>query len=292
MPHFPSLELRHKKIFLIVNFAVLILIIIWLRENISLRLLIDQFKAVPPQGPIVVVILNIGVLAIYAARLSLLLMVQRLQALVIVIIGFGMNGILPFRLGELARIAYARQLFAIATPRLLTATAVEKLMDLCALLILGIFASQLVVVPYINKGIATSALFVGGLMFALVFAVLLLAHWKRLNKQIYKWILEALATLRVQCDRRRIFRLALLTFVIWVITVTSVYWMFALIFPQFSFPDACLLTLVLAFAIAVPSAPAGLGIVEAAIVAYLQQAIQAEANLALATALVFHLSIV
>jgi uncharacterized membrane protein YbhN (UPF0104 family) len=68
--------------------------------------------------------------------------------------------------------------------------------------------------------------------------------------------------------------------------------MFGSVFREFSMIDASALTLVLALAIAVPSAPAGIGVVEAAVVAYLHQSLLIEPNKALASALAFHLVIV
>lgn len=286
------MEITRKRLFLAVNLAALAVILYWLREHISLAEVISQLKAIPLEGLLGALTLNVAVLGVYGARLALLVTARRLQALEVVIIGFGMNGVLPFRLGEVAKLAYARQFFGFATPRLVAATAAEKLMDLCALLFLGIIASQLVVAPYLNQGIAIAGVLVGGLVLAITAAFLALAHWERSGRQAHSWITGAFDTLREQKDTARIVRLALLTAIIWVTTVTSVYWMFGSVFPQFSVLDASVLTLVLALAVAIPSAPAGLGVVEAAIVAYLHQALQAEANQALASALAFHFIVV
>lgn len=286
------MEATRKRLFVAVNLAAFVAILLWLRENISLSEVVGQLKAIPMEGLLVALALNVAVLGVYGTRLSLLLAARRLPALAVVIIGFGMNGVLPFRLGEVAKLAYARQLFGIATPRLIAATAAEKLMDLCALLLLGLVASQLVVAPYLNRGIAVAALLVGGLVLALIVAFLVLARWERSGRQTHSWIADAFDTLRAQKDKARIVRLASLTTVIWAITVASVYWMFSSVFPQFSLSNAGVLTLVLALAIAIPSAPAGLGVVEAAIVAYLHQALQADPNQALASALAFHFIVV
>lgn len=263
-----------------------------MREHISFAEVVSQLKALPLEGLLGVLALNVAVLGVYGARLSLLLASRRLPALAVVVIGFGMNGVLPFRLGEVAKLAYARQLFGIATPRLIAATAAEKLMDLCALLVLGLVVSQLVVTPYLDRSIAIAALLVGSLVLAITIAFLALARWERSGRETHSWITDAFDTLRAQKGKARIARLASLTALIWAVTVASVYWMFSSVFPQFSLSDAGVLTLVLALAIAIPSAPAGLGVVEAAIVAYLHQALQAEPNQALASALAFHIIVV
>jgi uncharacterized membrane protein YbhN (UPF0104 family) len=286
------MEKTRKRLFLAVNLAALAAILYWMREHISFAEVVDQMRALPLEGLIGALVLNVAVLGVYGVRLALLLGSRRLPALAVVIIGFGMNGVLPFRLGEVAKLAYARQLFGIATPRLIAATAAEKLMDLCALLLLGFIASQFVVAPYLDRGVAIASLLVGGLVLAMVVAFLALAQWERSGRQTHSWIADAFDTLREQKDKTRVIRLASLTIVIWSITVTSIYWMFSAVFPQFSLSDAGVLTLVLALAIAIPSAPAGLGVVEAAIVAYLHQALQAEPNQALACALAFHFIVV
>jgi uncharacterized membrane protein YbhN (UPF0104 family) len=282
----------HKRLFLAVNLAALVAILFWLRDNISPTEVIGQLRAIPLEGLLGALALNIAVLGVYGARLSLLLAARRLPALAVVIIGFGMNGVLPVRLGEIAKLAYARQLFGIATPRLIAATAAEKLLDLCALLVLGLIASQLVIAPYLDRGVAVVALLVAGLVLAMIVAFLALARWERSGRETHSWVVDAVDTLRAQKDKARIVQLASLTAVIWVITVASVYWMFNSVYPQFTPVNAGVLTLVLALAIAIPSAPAGLGVVEAAIVAYLHQALQADANQTLASALAFHFIVV
>lgn len=286
------MESKRKWALLAINLAIFAVILNWLRKHISLSELLTHFKSLPTEAIVGALMLNVAVLGVYGARLSLLVSARPRNALAVVIIGFGMNGILPFRIGEVAKLAYARQIFGIATSRLIAATAAEKMLDLCALLLLGLLASQLVVAPYLDQGIAIAGALVGILITGLVLAFLAVTLWERAGRKTHNWITDAFDTLRAQRNPLRIIRLALLTTAIWAITIGSVYWMFGSVFPRFSLSEACVLTLVLALAIAMPSAPAGLGIVEAAIVAYLHQAIQIDPNQALASALAFHMIIV
>jgi len=281
-------QFTRKPIFLLANLVAIVAIVFWIRDNISLSAVVDQIKSLPMQGLCLSLLLSVAVLLVYGARLALLLSAAWLPALAIVTIGFGMNGVLPFRLGEVAKLAYARQFFRVATPRLIAATTAEKLMDLCALFLLGLLASQIVVAPYLNRGIAIAGLLVAALVLALIVAFLALARWERSGRETHNWINDAFATLREQKDKARITRLSVLTAMIWAITIASVFFMFNSVFAQFSLANALVLSLVLALAIAIPSTPAGIGVVEAAIVAYLQQTLQAEPNLALASALAFH----
>lgn len=282
------MESKRKWVFLAANLAALAAVLHWLRNHISLSEVMDQIKSLPAEALLGALALNVAVLGVYGVRLSRLLPARQGHALAVVVIGFGMNGVLPFRLGEVAKLAYARQLFGIATPRLVAATAAEKLMDLFAVLLLGLLASKMVVAPYLDRGIALAGVLASALVIGLALAILTLGLWQRAGRKTHSWIADACDTLQVQWDLSRIVQLALLTVSIWAITVVSVLWMFGLVFPQFSLSDACVLTLVLALAIAIPSAPAGLGVVEAAIVAYLHQTLQVEPNHALASALAFH----
>lgn len=286
------MEQAHKRLLLIVNAIAFAAIVWWLSENISLQRIIEHFRAIPVWGATTALALNLAVLLAYGVRLSLLLEMRRLPALAIVILGFGLNGVLPFRLGEVAKLAYARQLFAIAAPRLLAATAAEKLLDLMALLLLGLAVGQFVAAPYLRRGVEVVGILLGAAAFAIVLGSRTLKRWQESGRQAHSWIVAAFDTLHAQKNKAKLAKLAFLTAVIWAVTTISVYAMFASVFPVFSFADAGILTLVLALAIAVPSAPAGLGVVEAAIVAYLTQAAHAEPNQALASALAFHLIVI
>lgn len=283
---------NRRRFFWFVNLVVFAAIVYWLRENISVADVANELLKIPVNGLLGALILNLAVLVVYGDRLSLLLAARRHAALGVVIIGFGMNGVLPFRLGEVAKLAYAKQIFNISTSHLFAATAVEKLMDLCALLLLSIVVSQIVVAPYLNQGIFIAALLIVVLSAAVVIAFLARTQWERCGLKTHIWIANAFETLRAQNKKARILHLASQTGVIWGITVTSTFWMFSSVFPEFSVTDASALTLVLALAIAVPSAPAGIGLVEAAVVAYLHQSLLVGPHKALASALAFHLVVV
>lgn len=283
---------NRRRLFWIVNLVAFAAIFSWLRGHISVTDVVNELLKIPVNVLLGVLIINLAVVAVYGARLSLFLAAPRLTALCIVIIGFGMNGVLPFRLGEGAKLAYAKQIFNIPTSRLFAATALEKLMDLCALLLLSILVSQFIAVPFLNQGILIAALLVGVLCLAGLFALLARYHWERSGRKMNTWIVSVFETFLSQNGKVRVLQLVSQTAVIWALTVTSIFWFFSSVFPVFSILDACVLTLILALAIAVPSAPAGLGIVEAVVVAYLHQSLLLELNKALASALAFHFIVV
>jgi hypothetical protein len=61
---------------------------------------------------------------------------------------------------------------------------------------------------------------------------------------------------------------------------------------SFSIFDAITLLIILSLAIAIPSAPAGIGLFEASIIFYLTKKFPIDNEIALATAIVFHLVII
>jgi len=283
---------NRRRLFWIVNLVAFAAILYWLRENISVTDVVNELLKMPVNGLLGALILNLAVLMVYGERLSILLAARRQSAVGIVIIGFGMNGMLPFRLGEVAKLAYAKKIFNIPTSRLFAATTAEKLMDLCVLLLIGIVLSQFIVTPVLDQGIFFAALLVGLLFLAGLLALLARSHWERSGRKMHNWIVGVFETFLAQNGKNQVLQLVSHTVLIWTLTVMSIFWFFSSIFPVFSIVDAGMLTLILALAIALPSAPAGLGIVEAAVAAYLSQSLQLELNKALASALVFHLVVV
>lgn len=281
-----------KLFFVLANLVVLTLIFYWLIKNISLEAFLNQFKQIPTNGLLFLFALNTLVLPFYGFRLSILLASERLKAVMVVIIGFGMNGVMPFRLGEVAKLGYAHKFFGISTPRLLAATALEKLMDLCALLVIGVVAAQLVSAPLLKQGVVTTGLAIVSILTVILFGFIVLVQRDRVGKKVYRWLAEAADTIKLYAEMKKMVYLSIITFAIWFITVAATYIMFSSIFSQFTIMDSFVLTLVLALAIAIPGAPGGIGVVEAAIVAYLQQALNAEPNQALASALFFRMVIV
>lgn len=276
-----------KYLIYLLNLLILALIIVWAVNNISLARVWQEARALPFSALGAALALNLAVIVFYGLRLASLLSTGWGQSSAIALIGFGMNNVLPFRLGELAKLAYAKQLFDVSPPRLIMATAAEKFLDLNALLIMGIVASQIAFVPYLQRGIAMA--------FFLALALILLcmgAYWLWIKIRVSesktaRWIGDAFTVLQGQLKATYWTRLVTLTSIIWLITVFSIYLLFAAVFPGFSAVDGITLTLILALAIAIPGTPAGLGVVEAAIVGYLHQVLQADPNQALACALAF-----
>jgi glycosyltransferase 2 family protein len=277
--------LKSKFFFLIVNSVIIIAVFNWLHTHILLPKFFAQITLISTKAVVGVLLLNIVLLYIYGVRLSQLLWTQKYFGFATVVIGFGMNCILPFRLGELAKFAYAKQLFNISASRLAASAVSEKMLDLLAILSIGLFSSQTFVGNYFNRLLMIAGIFFATLIFTFIVAI----RWERSGRKLHLWISDAFDILLMRRNPFFMMRLFFLTIAIYAITVFSIYWMFNSNFPEFSVENACSVLLILALAVAIPSTPASIGVVEVSVVLYLQHSLQVEANRALACVFVFHI---
>jgi uncharacterized membrane protein YbhN (UPF0104 family) len=284
------MKLDRKLALVLINVLCIAAFCIWTYQNISLREIYGAFAAMPKAGLISVIVLNIFVMSFYGLRMSVLAGIRFVPAFLTIWLGFGFNGMLPMRLGDLAKILYARQLFGISTSRMTAITAIEKFFDLCAVLFLGIVATQFVSFNGIQTGIRVLALLLAVAFAALAVLAILQRRWHPANGGVFGWLNEVVQSALAQLNGKRIGVVSIYTVVIWCISVITAYVMFVSIYPAFNWTDAVLLTLILVLAVSVPGAPAGLGIVEAGIVGYLHTAFQANASQAIVAAFVFHLA--
>jgi uncharacterized protein (TIRG00374 family) len=276
----------------IINGVCLLTLVIWVSKNISMREVISAWNAMPKMGVTGVLFLNAAVLLIYGLRMSALVGVRFVPAFATILLGFGLNGMLPLRLGDLAKLVYARQLFGISTARLTAASAVEKVMDLGAVLILGFTITQFISFRAIDSSMHVLAILLLVAIAGLLTARAIHRRWQPTERRAYIWVTTAIHTIHEQLKGRQALVVASYTVGIWATTVVMTYMMFASIYPEFGWADAFLLTLVLVLAIAIPGAPAGLGIVEAGIAGYLHAALNVDAPHAIAAAIAFHLATV
>ena len=79
----------------------------------------------------------IFVLILYALQLSFLMKIAFWKAFCITSTGCGLNNILPFRLGDILRIYFAKQFFNFSISTTTAATLMERYFDFVMLLILG-----------------------------------------------------------------------------------------------------------------------------------------------------------
>lgn len=275
----------------VTNIAVFVAALAWCYANLSLAAFISSVSAVSTSSMLFLLCLSVLLMIAYGLRLRCLLDNRWRDAQAIVMLGFGLNSILPLRLGEVAKITYARRFFGTRPEQLLVATGVEKCSDLGALTLIGLAALNSPVFAAIRPGLNMIAL-VLALCLAGVGLVLLLAKnglaagWMRR----FSWLTRLIDSIREQVRPRTLWRVVLWTGLIWVLTLWSIHEFFGAALSDFGMTDAIVLCLLITLAIALPGTPAGLGVVEAAIVTYLVGTAHADPNQALALAILYRLA--
>ena len=277
-----------KYIIVSINLAILVAVAVWLRNNISLDAVLVYLAGVPTSILVAVLILNILLMFAYGFRLACVIDQKLLPSLGTILLGFGLQGILPFRLGDLMKIVYANRFFRIPPGSLVAGTALEKILDLATLSLIVIWASQGATIAAVKDvGGTVVVLFLIGV--ALFVAALWSVHrWRRLVIGRADWLLDAVDLTLRNRKPRTLIAVIFWTAVIWFLTVATIYVVFSSLFEGFKLHDAAILSLILSLAIALPGTPAGLGVVEAGVVGYLHQMLNVDPNQALAAAFAFH----
>jgi hypothetical protein len=276
------------------NLLIFYFLVQWCLENLNPALLLRQLHEIPLAAAAPTIALYSLALFLHALRLAVLVDLPLPAAFHVVNIGAGLNVILPFRLGELARLYYAKRFFALSAADLFASGLVEKFFDLAV--IGGLAVALLLFFKGDQIGGQVSVL-VFGLLLAAYLSILAFRRFSTQSEQALSGFSGALSLLRALRAQDRLARLPMLlgyTAAIWAVNIGFVQVAFAGFLPEASFGlgDAISVLLILALAVAIPSAPAGLGIVEGGIVAYLTQALQVGNEKALAAAIVFHLVII
>ena len=276
------------------NLVIFYFLIRWCSDNIRLDLLARQVARLPPMGVLLTLVLNLLAIALYALRLGVLIGERFQTSLSTTLLGFGFNSLLPFRLGELARLYYAKRYFFIPTTSLFAASLVEKLLDLSALAVLATLIVMLSTTNVIHKTIVVALVAVVVAGYVGVLSYRKLAHYLEQAAGTSVRLQALLAALHEQSRLHHLYRIVRYTLAIWALNTIVVYVGFSSFLPDYSisFLDAIALLLISALAIAIPTAPAGVGLFEAGIVAYLTQIRAVPSELALAAAVVFHLALI
>ena len=277
----------------VLDLAILYFLIKWTIENIDPTQLANQLRQLPMTAFWVTLLLNIVVIAGYGFRLSVILGAHFVTAFAIVNIGYGFNSILPLRIGDLLKIYYGRVIFCVPASRLIPASFFEKLYDLAAVFVLLLIAILTAKQGYIGANVVVGVLI--ALVAAVGIVIVFLRTSRRLQHVVFRFprVYAFLAGVREHVVGQRV-RLNLgLTAILWIVNAVVFYAAVRLFIPWIPFQpsDAITLLLLVSLSVAIPSTPAGIGLVEAAIVAFLIQRFAVPKELALASALAFHLAV-
>lgn len=269
----------------------------WLHANVDSTELRAQIGRIPPRAILVAMTMNVVVLSLYGLRLAAIMRVRPLPCFVIATIGFTLNALIPFRIGEGVKAYVGATQFGFPLGAIGAAIVLEKLYDLTAIAVLAALIGVGSNVAVVDIGYRP--------LFALPFFVALLGFivTKLIRSGAVASLLESgfarslglnilvaqAATLFSTQDVRRA---SLFTAAIWATNSCLVIALFKAILPgAFGLPDAMTLLVIGALAIALPASPAGLGVFEAGVAAYLINFHGAAKESAVAAALAYHLAI-
>lgn len=271
-----------------INLTVFGFLIYWLMSSIDFKLFVSHLSGAPPSALILPATLNLLAVIFHGVRLSRLAPWSFGTSFQIVSLGAGLNIVLPFRLGDVARIYYARRSFSISATKLIAIGLIEKLLDLATI---GLLVLLAILVGTSRFAGINSALFVFLPLLAACLAILvskklLLFIESRISwlHRLSHWALRLRREIRIE----NLISVIGLTGAIWLTNVLTVQAGFMVTLPNFGLLDAVCVLIITALAIALPGAPAGLGIFEAGIVAYLSGMNGTSGERALASAVVFH----
>lgn len=280
-----------KLILIGLNLVVYYLLLRWISGNIQPTRLMDHLEQIPVWALLGSLSINLMALVLYGVRMALLLGRDFRTAFSIINIGYALNTLIPLRLGEAMKMYLGHKLYGIPLVGIFSASVAEKLADILKLLLLGVvvavFAAGELVQTSVLFPVAALVLLGGGTF--IVFRLYIVHIVKLLPKR------GRLRRISIELHKHAgsypVRRILAISFAIWTLNVTLAFFTFNTYLPglNVSFLDSATLLLITALAIAIPSAPAGVGLFEAGIVAYLTQKLGVGNEAALAVATAFHL---
>lgn len=276
-----------------INCGLFYLIIQWLQRHVRFHALIQNAHYLSVSSVLITLFLGILLLLVYAYRLSCLLQLNFYSSFGIVCLGHGGNSLLPFRLGEVFKIFLAKKIYRISLIKLCMASFIEKFLDL--------FSVLLIAVLFCLGKLATSQqkfilfMFISMIIFFIALTILNTSYGRKKINTIFqsvekKTLREALIFIKQLLSENKINKIMISTVVIWFVTFLMFYsyYKLNLFFISFHAADALLLVFFTTLLLGLPSAPAGLGLFETAIVYYLMHTFGIAANEAVFLSLFFH----
>jgi glycosyltransferase 2 family protein len=265
----------------------------WFQESISWDAFIRAIFYIPYTAIFSAFTMGLMILFFYAARLAYLSGKGLHSSFWVVSYGFGTNNILPFRIGDILKLYFARKYFNFSAAKLLFIKVMEKFFDLTLLFFIG---GGAVFFEVITIGSEFLALILFTLIAVLVSSVTIIVLIRRETKWLI-WIrrydvFNHLLNIFEEVVTNLSIKKALgVTIIIWIMTVVMMYAYYNLALPDFKigWGHAFSLVFVTTLSLGVPSSPGALGVFEAAVVLYLTSFLSVPAEIALASALVLHL---
>lgn len=270
------------------------LLLCWVAGNIDAARLAAYLVAIPPPAILASLAIYLTTLVLYGTRMALLLRVRFRISFSIINLGYALNALLPLRLGEGFKIVLGHGLYGLPLTALFAASVAEKLADVLKLLLLGAVVVALAAGPFVHANILIPVTILAALAIGMI--VLARKHVVTLTRLLPKRgrLRRAYIELHKHLGGYPLGQVVALTVAIGSTNIALIFVAINGYLPGVAFGvlDAITLFLILAFAVALPSAPAGLGLFEGGAVVYLTQKVGVADDAALAVAVVLHFVIV
>lgn len=277
----------------LVNLVIFYFLYQWLLNSVNFLDFKRSLLHIPVEAISIALFLGLLSLLFYGLRLSCLIDKTFSTSFWIVCYGFGANNILPFRMGDVLKLYFARKYYQVPATKLVFVKIMEKMFDLSFLLLIGGLALLLGVAVIEGKHV----MLVAAVLIVMTLGFFLVLFLLRRDFQVMVWLRKNLLISRLLRHFEEVImnpalkRAMLITAVIWLVTVVMMfaYYSLALMDYQLGVNDALALVFITTLSLGLPSAPGGLGVFEAGTVFYLSKFVDVPADLALAVALVLHL---
>lgn len=276
---------RYKLLIIFSNLFFYLFLFNWISQNINPQKLFHSFNEISFMPFLASITINLIALLFYGLRMNYLISNKYINSFSIINIGYSLNTLLPFRLGEFFKILISYKIYKISFKRILAATVTEKAIDLFKLIIIGIIllltAHNNILETFVfNKLSILSIFFIFLITCGIIFFTI--------KKQAYAFLRKGLKYL-CSMPLLKIFTTSL---VIWIINIMLVYFAFNYYISDIniSIYDAVAILIIFSLSVSLPSAPAGIGVFEASIVYYLTNELNMSNEIALSLSFAFHLA--
>lgn len=278
--------------FMLINVALFFFIILWLKRHVEIPALEKNIHNVVPFSICTTLFLSFLLLVVYGFRLSCILQIEFSTSFGIACLGHGLNNIFPFRLGEAFKIILAQKIYVIPVVNMLIASFIEKFLDLLIIFLIGS------ILLYSKAVVIKTNFFHTGFTLFIFFSCAIMCFCVAAKK--FRWNIKCFNKIKIFGEARDFFKqifnnkkkheIIFSSMVIWGITFFIFYSFFSLNLSslEFHFSDAVTLLFLTTVSLALPSAPASLGVFEAAVVYGLIRCHGLDENVAVGLAIVFH----
>lgn len=279
---------------IVISLPIMIALLLWAGERINFKTVVNDFSRISDVPFLIVGLIYSIILFLYGLRFKYLSQLSLGASISVAAVGNGLNSLLPFRLGEVGRVYYAKQVCEFPVPSMLVVTLLERYIDMVAILLMAgvVFFSSYG--EHLSR--PTFEILIACLlgMFGLFIA---LSRSEAVHVKLKSYFgvasYNAVAEILKRFKSARFSgKIGLITFLIWLSTLIS-YCAFFKFLNQpntIGFEGALFLLVMTTLSMLVPSLVANIGVFESVIVLFLLKFAHIDVNESLAIAAMLHLA--